>query len=187
MTRSNVSSARTDSKHAGGVATVIRRVLLRRFLILVGLLLIAACVVIGWEIVVPLALFSLFDVPSHDEVARVTSPDGLIDAVLVESNGGATDPFWYDVYLVPKGLPYSNSASAVYLSNASRNADADGADLRWETPLRLEVRFLQADKATVRNTPTNVAGRQITVVLGPGISDASAPSGGMLYNLHHRH
>lgn len=166
---------------------MIRRVLLRRFLILVGLLLIAACVVIGWEIVVPLALFSLFDVPSHDEVARVTSPDGLIDAVLVESNGGATDPFWYDVYLVPKGLPYSNSASAVYLSNASRNADADGADLRWETPLRLEVRFLQADKATVRNTPTNVAGRQITVVLGPGISDASAPSGGMLYNLHHRH
>jgi hypothetical protein len=30
---------------------------------------------------------------SADEVARVTSPNGLVDAVLTESNGGATTSF----------------------------------------------------------------------------------------------
>ncbi|HEU4924800.1 MAG TPA: hypothetical protein VFT23_17200 [Burkholderiales bacterium] len=37
---------------------------------------------------------------NHDEVARVPPPDKQLDAVLVESNGGATTSFWYDVYVV---------------------------------------------------------------------------------------
>src|SRR5215207_8000750 len=40
---------------------------------------------------------------SHDEVSRVPSPDRHLDAVLVESNTGATTSFWYDVYVVKDG------------------------------------------------------------------------------------
>ncbi|MBL8397465.1 MAG: hypothetical protein JNL84_04855 [Candidatus Accumulibacter sp.] len=35
--------------------------------------------------------------PSKDEVARVVSPSGNIDAVLFETNGGATTSFGYEV------------------------------------------------------------------------------------------
>jgi hypothetical protein len=38
---------------------------------------------------------------SRDEVARASSSAGDLDAVLVETNGGATTSFGYFVYVVP--------------------------------------------------------------------------------------
>ena len=40
---------------------------------------------------------------SSDEVARVRSPKGLTVAVLMESNGGATVSFGYEVFLTRAG------------------------------------------------------------------------------------
>jgi hypothetical protein len=41
--------------------------------------------------------------PSYDEIVRVTSPNGKYDAVLFESNGGATTSVSYNVYITEKG------------------------------------------------------------------------------------
>jgi hypothetical protein len=43
------------------------------------------------------------DIATREEVERVTSPDSVVDAVVVRLNGGATTPFSYMVYIVPVG------------------------------------------------------------------------------------
>jgi len=45
-------------------------------------------------------IFLLAGEPSKDEVARDTSPTGKVDALLLETNGGATTSFGYEVYIV---------------------------------------------------------------------------------------
>jgi hypothetical protein len=127
-----------------------------------------------------LAILLFLTAPSHDEVARVTSPDGSMDAVLVESDDGATDPHWYDVYVVPKGSPYWTSPSSVVLYGATRNANASGADLRWETPLRVGVEYLDAERAKVEVSYVNVGAKEVVVVRRLGIVDAHPPEGNMI-------
>jgi hypothetical protein len=39
---------------------------------------------------------------SRDEVARVISPDGRLEAILIETNGGATTAFGYEIWLREK-------------------------------------------------------------------------------------
>lgn len=74
-------------------------------------------------------LFSgLVGEPSKDEVARVVSPSGKVDAVLVEINGGATTSFGYEVYVVERGAQPSGSPT-VSLYGAVRNQHAYGANL----------------------------------------------------------
>src|SRR5215475_9506392 len=60
--------------------------------------------------------FQLFDSElSFDEVSRITSPSGKVDAVLVERNGGATTSFSYDVFVVPKGKSVARGSEIAYL------------------------------------------------------------------------
>jgi hypothetical protein len=66
-----------------------------------------------------LAAVMLSACASHDEVGRVSSPDRAVDAILVESNGGAITSFWYDIYLVPHGKPWVGAHSAAWLSSVS--------------------------------------------------------------------
>ena len=40
---------------------------------------------------------------SFDEVARVLHPQANVDAVLVETNGGATTSFGYEVFVLSRG------------------------------------------------------------------------------------
>jgi hypothetical protein len=122
---------------------------------------------------------------SKDEVARVVSPSGNIDAVLIETNGGATTSFGYEVYVVEHGAQPSGS-SAVSLYGAVRNQDAYGANLRWSSSDSLSVEYLSAKSAKV-NTPTQSVGTQaIHVTLRDRVTDKAAPPGGMLYNLQGR-
>lgn len=53
--------------------------------------------------------------PSFDEVSRVTSPSGKVDAVLVERNGGATTSFSYEVFVVPKAKSVARRSEIAYL------------------------------------------------------------------------
>lgn len=131
-------------------------------------------------------LFSgLVGEPSKDEVARVVSPSGNIDAVLFETNGGATTSFGYEVYVVEHGAQPSGS-SAVSLYGAVRNHRAYGANLSWPSSNSLAVEYLSAESANV-NTDTQSVGMQaIHVVLREGVTDNAALPGGMLYNLRGR-
>src|SRR6267142_6719220 len=64
---------------------------------------------------------------SFDEVARVPHPNANVDAVLVETNGGATTSFGYEVFIFPRGQKPKRSDHAVAsLYGAGRNDHAYG-------------------------------------------------------------
>src|SRR5262245_61369365 len=75
-----------------------------------------------------------------DEVARVTSPDGRLDAVLFELNGGATTSFAYEVAVVEKGRKDGDRVAWLY--GAVRNDSAYGANLKWAGETELAIEFL---------------------------------------------
>lgn len=120
----------------------------------------------------------------RDEVARVTSPDGALDAVLIETNGGATTSFGYDVEVVPHAAK-ADAATAATLYGATRNAQAYGANLRWVGTRELSVEYLQARWTHQKESVATVGNERVAVVLHPGVTDNSAPPGGMAYNLRH--
>ena len=125
----------------------------------------------------------LFFPTSHDEVSRVSSPAGDLDAVLVETNGGATTSFGYLVYVLPRGAKPSKSHEVAWLYAAGRNEHAYGANLRWVSPSEVVIEYQHADEAEARKPTIRIGGQTVTVVMHSGVSDPTAPAGGMLYNL----
>jgi len=117
----------------------------------------------------------------RDEVARVASPDGALDAVLMESSGGATTSFGYDVEVVPHAGK-ADAAPAATLYGATRNGQAYGANLRWVGARELSVEYLQARWTRQQESTATVGTEKVTVVLHPGVTDNAAPPGGMAYN-----
>ena len=132
-------------------------------------------------VAVALAALTACGLVSRDEVARVPSPDGRVDAVLMETNGGATTSFGYEVHVVEKGGPASDQVASLY--GAGRNENAYGANLKWISGNELVVEYLDARDQTLERASVSVAGRAIKVSLRSGVSDPTAPAGGMLYNL----
>src|SRR6185312_10170544 len=82
---------------------------------------------------------------SHDEVKRISSPDGKTDAVVIEENGGATTSFNYLVEVGPKSSRHLEKAVSVY--GATRNSNAYGVNLRWTDNSNLSVEYLDAKRA----------------------------------------
>lgn len=121
---------------------------------------------------------------TNDEVARVPSPDGRVDAVIVESNGGATTSFGYQVELREKSF-WRRSEDVAFLYGATRNESAWGVNARWLNDHELRVEYLDAKEASLDKAHVRLAGRDITIALQKGVEDPSAPPGGMLYNLEH--
>jgi hypothetical protein len=121
--------------------------------------------------------------PSFDEVARVSSPSGRVDAVLVEVNGGATTSFGYSVFVVPTGkLVSRGEPGIVSLYGAVRNQSAYGADLVWDEADRLTVEYLTARHCEITRDAVKIGSDEITVTVRSNINNTAAPPGGMLYN-----
>jgi hypothetical protein len=120
---------------------------------------------------------------SHDEVSRVPSSAGGLDAVLVETNGGATTSFGYLVYVVPHGTRPSDGTEVAMLYGAGRNDQAYGANLKWEGRSRLAVEYRDARQVELRRQTAVIGSDTVTIVLRSGVTDSAAPAGGMLYNL----
>lgn len=121
-----------------------------------------------------------------DEVARVTSPDGVIDAILMEGSCGATTSYVYRVYLVATGhkIHWPISRSMLSVHGAVRNESAYGINLRWVNANTLLAEYFDAKSAPPVAAAYTIGGRDIRVVPQPGIIDHSAPAGGMYYNLY---
>lgn len=129
---------------------------------------------------VALACIAACPLVSRDEVARIASPDGRVEAVLVETNGGATTSFGYEVHVVGKGLPAGNRVAWLY--RARRNANAYGAKLRWAGENQLVTEFLEAREQVLEQSSARVWGRNIEVSLRSGVDDPGALAGAMLYS-----
>jgi len=133
-------------------------------------------------VVINAGCFSIAGELSRDEVARITSPGGNVDAVLVETNGGATTSFGYEVFLVPEGGVYDSGVKSASIYGAVRNEQAYGVNLRWYDAETLYVEFLEAKSEPIVQSPVTVDNREINIRLRSGIIDEKAPPGGMLYN-----
>lgn len=123
---------------------------------------------------------------SSDEVARVTSPSGKVDAVLVELNGGATTDFEYEVFIVPVRDPTWRHRRVAFFYGAVRSENAYGVNLKWTTPSNLTLEYLRARQEDLVLAHVAVAGEPVSVSLRGGVNDVKAPPGGMLYNLQGR-
>lgn len=115
----------------------------------------------------------------------MTSPDRVLDAVLVEVNGGATTSFGYDIHVVARG-DSAGGRPVASLYGAARSDSAYGANLRWGDERTLAVEFFSAREVTRHVSSIEVADRTVRVALRSGVSDPTAPPGGMLYNLQGR-
>jgi hypothetical protein len=133
--------------------------------------------------IVLIAAGCLFSRPSRDEVARVRSPSGDIEGLVVETNGGATVSFGYEVHMVQTGRPMSSGPRVALLYGARRNANAFGVNLKWIGPNSLAIEYLEAKSVRIEDASPSIAGRLFKVALVAGINDPIAPAGGMLYNL----
>ena len=122
---------------------------------------------------------------SADEVARSPSPTGDIEAVLVETNGGVTTSFGYEISLVSRGSKKPGTPIA-RLYGANLSDSAYGANLRWQSASDLSIEFKQAKLSKLEQPSITVSGHTVRVLLKPGITDSMAPPGGMLYNLRGR-
>jgi hypothetical protein len=112
----------------------------------------------------------------HVEAARVPCSDGRVDAVLVESHRGSGSAYWYDVYVLPTGAPYDSGQTAVTLRGAVRNERLRGANLKWLQPDLLTVEFESAQSIEQALVSVHVGGRDVRVMLNPGITDPGAPA-----------
>jgi hypothetical protein len=85
----------------------------------------------------PLGMLFVIGGASHEEIGRFTSPDKVVDAVLVQINPGAFSSYLYDLYIVPKGAKPSGAP----VLNAKRFR---GEQIRWEEPHLLQVQYDEA-------------------------------------------
>lgn len=114
---------------------------------------------------------------SRHDVARVPSPSGGLEAILTETNGGATTSFGYEVSLMVTGSSRATPVASLY--GATRSRTAYGVDIRWLNEHALKIVYLNAK--SVRNVVTraNVEGRVVDVELQSGIDNPAAPPGPM--------
>ena len=128
-------------------------------------------------------LLTAFGCTSKDEVARVKSPDGKVDAVLFETNGGATTSFGYEVFITPPGAGTWRGKEVADLYGAVRSENAYGVNLTWTSNDELAIEFLKARQQELMKPTVDLVSKRIKVTLKAGVTDSKAPSGGMLYNL----
>ena len=83
---------------------------------------------------------------SYEEISRIPSPDGRVDAILVRaSGGGATVGFTFNVFIVPRGRsPVQGEERFV----ADHPKDLK---VRWRAPRKLEIVYDEARIFQFRN------------------------------------
>jgi hypothetical protein len=122
-----------------------------------------------------------------DEVARVCSPNGLTDAVLMESGGGATVSYGYEIFLTRAGGSTIWGTKVAELYAAIRTDSAMGVNLRWRSNDSLRIEYLRAQAVNKFIPFVEIHRQTVLVSLDSGIPDPRAPSGSMHWNLQRSH
>ena len=117
---------------------------------------------------------------SRDEVLRVASPDGKIDAIVYETDCGAVCSYGYEVWVSPKGL--GESEEVARFDAAVRNKGAWGVSIKWVNTESISVEYLRADSAKLLRKSVAANNQTIEVSLHEGVEDPNAPPGSMRSN-----
>jgi hypothetical protein len=97
----------------------------------------------------------------REEVVRVSSPVGTVDAVVFRVNAGATVSFYDDVYVVPAGSRAGEREVADFYGLYSTDGWAEGVRPIWVDDGALQLRFEKARQGNLRQRSVEVAGRRI--------------------------
>src|SRR5947209_19281815 len=109
---------------------------------------------------------------SSYQVARVASANGNLEAVLTETNGGATTSFGYDVTVRARGAKNGTKVASLY--GAIRNEQAFGVNLLWANDHVLRIQYLRARSVMNMLKTVDVSGQQVEIVMQSGIEDSQA-------------
>ena len=94
---------------------------------------------VAMAIALSLVLLAGCGICSEEEVLRKASPDGRMDAVMIEQNCGATTGFVYRIFVISRGDKVSGKARLV--------ADhTSNLDMIWKNPHLLVISY---DKANI--------------------------------------
>lgn len=122
--------------------------------------------------------FLLVACTKHSQVARVTSPDGRLDALVFESDCGAICDVVDEVWVVPTGSRHGKEVA--WFDDAVRSERAWGVNVKWDSAHRLVIEYLSAGQAKLLMRKAVIAGQDVRVSLRDGVSDPLAPAGEML-------
>ena len=80
-----------------------------------------------------------------DEICRVSSPNGIFDALIVEGNGGATTGYSYYVYVVKSGTVFEGKSNVFDIKRATLIADhIEDLKLAWSGKDVLDITYKSA-------------------------------------------
>jgi hypothetical protein len=121
----------------------------------------------------------------NNEVLRVTSPSGKVDAVVYESESDLAfvECCNYEVHLVEHKQMSSIDVLAVTLKGAMRNANSHGINVHWRDDINLVLDYSHAKSVNKYDKSISIAGSNIEVTLKDGIVDTLARSGTMLFDM----
>lgn len=88
---------------------------------------------------------NLQDVCNSREILRLSSPDNLVDAVLVESDCGATTSLSYKVYLVPAQKSIKG-CTPIFISDK-----VESLEIKWTNIKNLSIKYSRARIFSFRN------------------------------------
>ena len=81
---------------------------------------------------------------SYREILRVSNNKANLDAIVVETNGGATTSFGYYVYIVRKGQKISEDLIVASFDSALKDSNSSGLNLDWVGQNKLEISYFRA-------------------------------------------
>lgn len=117
---------------------------------------------------------------SRDQVVRVTSPDGQVDALVFESDCGAIRDVMDEVWVVPRGSRHGDEVA--WFDDAVRSERAWGVNVKWDSAHHLVIEYLSAGQAKLLMQKAVIAGQDVQISMHDGISDPLAPAGEMLHH-----
>ena len=124
-------------------------------------------------------LMLLVGCTGRHEVSRVSSPDGALDAVLLESSSGAAPSADYSIYVVKHGAPLGRSPAVMYVHATPRGDASDAVAPRWADDNSLAVDYQVAGTVTVPRREIRLENRSVRITPRPGALDPPATAGGV--------
>jgi hypothetical protein len=118
-----------------------------RKLLIILLVVIAICLVLaaGWVYMMSRALNFNFPM-SSEELMRVTSPEGTLDAVFLRSSAAAFDSFHYTIHIVPVKADANFNSPYVFYAHKVTNAT-----ISWSGNRTLQIEYDEANIVSFTN------------------------------------
>ena len=99
----------------------------------------------------------------HDQMARIASPNGQLEAVVFESSGGAIDDVIDEVWVVPKGS--HGGKRVAWFDDPLKDEHNYGVNVKWDSACHLAIEYLRAGRAELLIRKTVIAGQDVEISL----------------------